>query len=131
MYKIQSPGIPDEYIRVGNKNIDTNLTNTQWIKWQCHELTSPLPHDFRTLQGGGGRTNIRQIEITFPIRRKANYKENVYTAHIVTCSHAARIEANGKQTIITSLQLHTSQCCLRIANFTIKKYQKVFSSNRA
>jgi len=65
------------------------------------------------------------------MRRNANYKENIYTAHIVTCSHAIRREANGKQTIVTSSPLHTSQGCHRIANFTIRGYQKGFSSNRA
>jgi len=117
-------------IRVGNKNTDTNLTNTHWIKWQCHELTSNPP-PWLSNTSRGGRTNIWQIEITFPIRRNANYKENIYTAHIVTCSRAIRREANGKQTSVTSSQLHTSQCSLRIANFTIKGYQKGFSNNRA
>ena len=112
-------------IRVGNKNIDTNLTNTHWIKWQCQELTSPPP-PWLSKTSRGGRTNIWQIEITFPIGRNANFKENIYTAHIVTCSHAIRGEANGKQTIVTSSPLHTSQCCLRIANFTIKGHQKGF-----
>jgi hypothetical protein len=78
-----------------------------------------------------GRTNIRQIEITFPIRIDANYKENIYTAHIATCSHAIRRQANGKQTVITRPPLHTSQRCLKIANFTVKGYQKGFSITRA
>lgn len=117
-------------IRMGNKNTDANLTNTHWIKWQCHEITSFLPHDIWILQGVG-RTNIWQIEITFPIRRNANYKENICTAHIVTCSHAIRGEANGKQTVVTCSLLHTYRCYLRIVNFTIKWYHKSFSSKRA
>jgi hypothetical protein len=78
-----------------------------------------------------GRTNIPRIEITFPIIIDANYKENIYTAHIATCSHAIRSEANGKQTVVTRPPLHTSQCCLKIANFPVKEYQKGFSITRA
>lgn len=96
-----------------------------WINFRSSPVT------FEHFRGGEGRTNIWQIEITFPIRRNGNYKENIYTAHIVTCSHAIRSKANGKQTIVTSSPFHTSQRSLRIANFTIKGYQKGFSSNRA
>lgn len=60
------------------------------------------------------------------IRGKWSYEGNIYTVYFSTHGHFTEARPNGKQTVVISSPLHTSQCCLRLVTCALQGDTKGF-----